>query len=163
MQRLLPYPLTSAFLLLLWLMLSQSLAPGQWLIGGVLALVGGWARRLLEPERIRIRRLATVLELTALVFIDIARSNLAVVRVILDARNPKRRAGFVRIPLERRNPPGSLAALACIVTATPGTAWVQFLPEDGMLLLHVLDLDDEAAWIETIKNRYERRLLEIFA
>ncbi len=162
MRRLLPYPLTSAFLLLLWLMLEQSLAPGQWIIGGVLALVGGWALGLLEPERTRIRRLRTVLELTCIVFADIARSNLAVMRVILDMRRSDRTPGFVRIPLALRHP-GALAALACILTATPGTAWVQFVPEDGVLLLHILDLEDETTWIEIVQDRYERRLLEIFA
>jgi multicomponent K+:H+ antiporter subunit E len=30
------------------------------------------------------------------------------------------------------------------------------------LTIHVLDLIDEREWIRTIKNRYERRLLEIF-
>ena len=32
----------------------------------------------------------------------------------------------------------------------------------GILLLHVLDLVDETAWIRLIKDRYERRLMEIF-
>lgn len=160
-RRLLPYPLTSACLLLLWLMLSGSIAPGQWLIGGALALAGGWTLGLLEPDRIRVRRFGVAAELALLVFADIARSNLAVTRVIL-ARGRARRAGFVRIPLVLRQP-GALAALACILTATPGTAWVEFVPEDGGLLLHVLDLEDEQEWIDTVKNRYERRLLEIFA
>ena len=31
-----------------------------------------------------------------------------------------------------------------------------------VLTIHVLDLIDESEWIRTIKNRYERRLLEIF-
>lgn len=55
-----------------------------------------------------------------------------------------------------------LAALACIITATPGTLWVQFNPRNGMLMIHVLDLIDESVWIGTIKGRYERLLLEIF-
>ena len=29
-------------------------------------------------------------------------------------------------------------------------------------MIHVLDLVDESEWIRTIKDRYERRLLEIF-
>ena len=52
--------------------------------------------------------------------------------------------------------------LALIVTATPGTLWVSFDPAKGVLTLHVLDLIDEDAWIATIKQRYERYLLEIF-
>lgn len=60
-----------------------------------------------------------------------------------------------------RNPFG-LAALAVIITATPGTVWVDYDAGEGMLTIHVLDLVDEATWIGTIKHRYERRLMEIF-
>jgi multicomponent K+:H+ antiporter subunit E len=55
-----------------------------------------------------------------------------------------------------------LAVLACIITSTPGTIWVDFDSAKGRLMIHVLDLVDEATWIHTIKDRYERLLLEIF-
>ena len=57
-----------------------------------------------------------------------------------------RRAGFVRIPLDMRAPYG-LAALACILTATPGTVWVDYDAAEGTMLLHVLDLTDEEEWV----------------
>ena len=66
------------------------------------------------------------------------------------------------IPLDLRDPYG-LAALACIITSTPGTLWVDFDAASGTLTIHVLDLVDESEWIRTIKGRYERLLLEIFA
>ena len=52
--------------------------------------------------------------------------------------------------------------LALIVTATPGTLWVDFDRRRGTLLLHVLDLVDEESWIQLIKGRYESLLMEIF-
>ena len=92
---------------------------------------------------------------------DIIRSNVAVGRIILGLGRRQRTSGFVNIPLELRNPYG-LAILACIITSTPGTLWVNFDRQRGLLVIHVLDLIDEDDWIRTIKNRYERRLLEIF-
>ena len=65
------------------------------------------------------------------------------------------------IPLELRNQYG-LAILSCIITSTPGTVWVNYDSAKGMLLIHVLDLINEAEWIDLIKSRYERRLMEIF-
>ncbi len=67
----------------------------------------------------------------------------------------------MRILLDMRNPYG-LAALACIITATPGTVWVEYNSADNTLLLHVLDLIDEEQWVRIIKERYESRLMEIF-
>ncbi|CUU20945.1 Na H antiporter subunit E CDS [Bradyrhizobium sp.] len=67
----------------------------------------------------------------------------------------------MNVPLDMRNPYG-LALLACIITSSPGTLWVNFDAQKGLLMIHVLDLVDEAEWIRTIKQRYERHLLEIF-
>jgi len=69
--------------------------------------------------------------------------------------------GFLDIPLTLRNPAG-LAALACIITSTPGTAWAGYDATSGVLTMHVLDLVDAEAMRDTIRERYERRLMEIF-
>jgi multicomponent K+:H+ antiporter subunit E len=40
--------------------------------------------------------------------------------------------------------------------------WVEILPENHELLLHVFDLHDEQWWIDTIKTRYEQPIIEVF-
>ena len=67
----------------------------------------------------------------------------------------------MRVPLDARDP-AALAALAMIVTATPGTAWAELAYDRSALLLHVLSVGDEAELVATIKRRYERPLMEIF-
>jgi len=90
------------------------------------------------------------------------RSNLAVGRLMLtNGRHGARRSGFVEIPLRLRNPV-ALALLALIVTATPGTAWLEYDPKTGVLLLHVFDMIDEEDWRVLIRDRYESLLLEAF-
>jgi multicomponent K+:H+ antiporter subunit E len=149
-------------LLALWLLLTQSLAPGEILLGVVFALGGGfaYARLRLGTRRIRLRPW-TMIELLMLVFVDIVRSNLAVARIILGLHRGERTAGFLSLPLEMRDPAG-LAVLACIITATPGTSWARYDAARNILTIHVLDLVDQNAWIRQFKERYERRLLEIF-
>jgi multicomponent K+:H+ antiporter subunit E len=161
MSSLLPYPLLSAALLALWLLLNQSVSPGHLVLGSVLAILASWAMAALRPEKPRIRRPGVALRLAGTVLIDILRSNLAVGRIIVRSREPGVNAGFVTIPLELRDRHG-LAVLSIIITSTPGTIWVNYDAAKGTLLLHVLDLVDEAVWVRTIKDRYERRLMEIF-
>lgn len=161
MRRLLPHPFISGSLFLLWLLLNRTMAPGPALVGLVVALIGGRALSLLGQGRPRLRRPGLALRLAGRVLLDIARSNIAVMRIIL-ARRPERRAGFIRMPLALRDPQ-ALAVLACILTATPGSAWVEFDAEEGWLLLHVLDLGDEEEWVRLVKDRYEQPLMEIFA
>jgi multicomponent K+:H+ antiporter subunit E len=161
MSRIVPYPLTSAGLLALWLLLNQSISLGHILIGGAIALAGGWSLAALKPPATRPRKLATIVRLAGRVTWDIILSNIAVAGIILGAGRDRRAAGFVEIPLDLRNPSG-LTVLACIVTSTPGTLWVEFRETSGILTIHVLDLVDEARVIDAIKSRYERPLLEIF-
>jgi multicomponent K+:H+ antiporter subunit E len=161
MTRLVPFPTVSAGLLVLWLLLN-GLSAGHILLGGAVALIGGWAFAALEPPKMRLRRPLAVLRLTAFVFADIVRSNVAVARIILGLEPRRWTSGFVEVPLELRHPYG-LATLACIITSTPGTLWVDFNEASGTLTIHVLDLVDETEWVRTIKGRYERLLLEIFA
>lgn len=162
MRKVLPYPIVFVGLLLAWLLINQTLAVGHVVLGGVLALVGGWVLALLEPPKARLHGPGIIIRLFGTVLIDIIRSNLAVARIILRPAPPKHRSGFVKISLQLRDPYG-LAVLACIITSTPGTLWVSFETASGTLTIHVLDLVDEAGWVQTIKARYERPLLEIFA
>lgn len=161
MTRWLPHPLLSGFLLAVWLLLNQSLSPGHLLLGLALGLAGGIMVQPLELPRANIRRPAALARLFGRVLVDIVRSNIAVARIVLGLRHERQLSGFMTIPLELRDRYG-LAVLAIIITATPGTIWVGFDPATGRLLIHVLDLVDEAAWIRTIKHRYERLLIEIF-
>ena len=50
MRRWLPSPLLSASLLLMWLLLNQSVAPGHWLLGAALGIVAPLLARPLQPH-----------------------------------------------------------------------------------------------------------------
>lgn len=158
----LQFPAAGVGLLLFWLLLNQSLSLGQIVIGSFAAIVGGWVLTTLGSPEGRMRRPSAMLRLLGLVLADIIRSNIAVARIVLGFGRRERRSGFVDIPIDLRNPYG-LAMLACIITSTPGTLWVNFDERSGKLTIHVLDLLDESDWSGTIKNRYERLLLAIFA
>ena len=161
MRRWVPYPRLAVALLAMWLLLNQSIAPGTILLGSALALSVSWLLTALEPPRAIFRRPGLALKLSLVVLIEIVRSNNAVAWIILRKSARNRKSGFVHIPLNTRNP-YSLAALACIITATPGTIWVEYDSARNIMLLHVLDLIDEQQWVEIIKERYEKRLMEIF-
>jgi multicomponent K+:H+ antiporter subunit E len=161
MRHWLPFPLAWLFLLGLWLLLNQTLAVGHVILGALVALGATHAFALLDPPPTLLRRPVTMLRLTALVLADIVRSNIAVGRIIIYPGTRKQTSGFVDIPLELRNP-AALVVLACIITATPGTTWARYDSGRGILTMHILDLVDDESWVRTIKDRYERRLLEIF-
>ena len=154
-------PLLPASLLIIWLLLNDSLSGGQIILGVLLAVLITWAIRPLRPLPAWPHRLGTAISLICHVVYDIIRSNIAVSAIILGTSKRQPHIGFLKIPLDMRDPHG-LAMLSIIVSSTPGTVWAGYTQDDGVLTLHVLDLQDEATWIRTIKQRYERPLMEIF-
>lgn len=159
-RRLLPHPLLSVVLLAVWLLLHNSLAPGQVVLGALLAVA---LPRITQPfwaDRPLLRRPRTALRLALRVLWDIVVANIAVARLILGPRSalaPR----FVDVPLDIRDPYG-IIALASIVTLTPGTVSADLNPERTRLLVHGLRVPDPEALVSGIKLRYERPLMEIF-
>lgn len=160
MRRIFPFPLLTAALFLMWLLLTQSFSAGQLVLGGIIATLASLTMRSVKPYPIRIRTLRPVLRLLRAVIVDVLRSNLAVLSITVSP-GKERVSGFVHVPinLTDRN---ALTVLALILTATPGTMWIQFDQSRRTLLVHVFDLIDGDAWIEQIKGRYEASLMQIF-
>lgn len=160
MTRWLPHPITSFFVLVVWLGLHSSLAPLPLVSGVLLAvLMPILLRRALE-DPVTIRRPGVVLRLAAVVLWDIIVANLAVARRVLGPLD-RLKPGFIEVPLDLAHP-HAVALLASIVAITPGTVVADIDDARTRLLVHVLDLDDPGQLVAEIKHRYERPLKEIF-
>jgi multicomponent K+:H+ antiporter subunit E len=158
LSRIFPHPLLAIFVVVMWLLLNR-FSLGHLVLGTAVALVAGQGMAAVDPERPRVRRPLAILRLFQAVLVDVARSNVAVARLVL-VGGP-RRQGFVEIDLAIRAPT-ALAVLAVIVTSTPGTAWMDYDAARGRLLLHVFDLRDEDEWQRIVNDRYGALLKEIF-
>ncbi|HGY9625139.1 Na+/H+ antiporter subunit E [Pseudomonas juntendi] len=161
MKRLFPAPLLSVSLFVLWLLLNLSVSPGNLLLAAVLATLAPVLMAPLRPQHAHVRRPLVVARLIGRVGLDVIHSNLLVARSVLMAGRRPPRSAFVHIPLALRDAHG-LAALSMITTVVPGTVWSELALDRSVLLLHVFDLEDEAAFIEHFKHTYERPLMEIF-
>ncbi len=161
MKKILPAPLVSFGLFVVWLLLNQSLSRGHLLLALVLALGLPVMFKELRPQKVRVRHLGTVLRLCFTVVLDTTESNIAVLRLLLRPGTRRHPSDFVKIPLQLRDPNG-LAVLAMIVCITPGTVWAELSRDRSMLMLHVLEVHDREAIVHHVQTRYERPLMEIF-
>jgi len=161
MRRWLPAPLLSLALAALWLALARSASLGNLLLAVLAGLLLPAVFASLRPERPRVRRPLALLTLVAVVIWDSLLSNIHVFASLLrgERRPPHRR--FVRVPLELRDPT-ALAWLCAITTFIPGSLWCEITPDRSVVLIHVWDAPDEARFIADYKQRYEKRLMEIF-
>jgi multicomponent K+:H+ antiporter subunit E len=159
MSRLLPAPITSLGVFVTWVLLNGASA-GHLLLGALLALLLPLAVPRLRVEPLRLQRPSVLPGLCAVVALDIVRSNLDVARRVLGPES-RIHPGYVRVPLSITDP-RAIAALASIVTMTPGTLSAAL--EDGgrTLLVHCFHLDDAQGTVAAIKSRYEAPLARLF-
>lgn len=160
MNRWLPQPLFSLFLWLVWLLLVNTVAPGQLLLGSVLALTLPLLTTRFWPDRPRIHSPWKLLRYITILLWDIGLANLAVARRILGPTH-KLRPAFIRLQLDLHSE-FAISVLASTISLTPGTVSSDLSPDRKILLIHALDVADEAEVIAHIKKRYELPLKEIF-
>lgn len=159
-MNLLPHPLLSTALTATWLLLNNSLAPGQLILGAVL----GWLIPLFTlrfwPESVRIRKPWVLLRFMGTVLADIVLANLTVARRIL-GQTGRLQPAFIELPLELESEL-AISLLANTICLTPGTVSAQLSPDRRTLLVHALDAPDPDAVRATLKARYEAPLKEVF-
>ncbi|NYT65967.1 Na+/H+ antiporter subunit E [Alcaligenaceae bacterium] len=148
-------------LLGIWLLLNDTLSIGNIVLGSMFALMLNWLAFTVRPVRASAKHPLIALKLIWHVAVDITLSTIAVGRIVCQGKRSGFQPGFLRIPLTLTDPHG-LAALACIVTYTPGTVWADYSETDNVLTLHVLDLQNEEQWLAVIQQRYQGPLIRIF-
>jgi len=161
MSRLLPSPWLSLGLLAGWLLLTRSFGIGQLLLGVAVAVAMPLLMAPLRPRPGPLRRGRVLLRLVLRVGADVVRSALLVATGVVRAKSRAPRGSFVVVPLELHDA-HALAGLAMITAVIPGTVWSELAPDRSALMIHVFDLDDEAAFIQHFKTDYEQPLREIF-
>jgi len=160
-SRIMPMPLHSFFLLIVWLMLNTTLSLGHILLGSVLAIVIPLLCAPLRVPQPKVKRPLKAISYALIVLKDIVVANIEVALLVIGPMN-KIKPGFVVVPIDLT---GTLpvTVLASTVTMTPGTVSADISKDEKWLYVHVLNMpNDEQEVIDLIKQRYESRVKEIF-
>lgn len=160
MSRLLPHPAQSLLLLLTWLLLVDSIAFGQWLLGGVLAVIIPLACNRLLIEHPHGWKPLKLVRFLGMVVVDILIANFQVARLTLGPVK-KLRPAFIEVPIDLDNEL-AISVLVSVVSLTPGSLAADLSLDRRTLLVHGLDVPDPQAMIDEVKQRYEAPLKEIF-
>lgn len=161
-SKILPLPLHSLTLLIVWLALNASLSFGHALLGAILGIVIPLLCKPLRVPESPVKRPLKVFSYVAIVLKDILVANVQVAILVIGPMR-KIKPGFVAVPLDLPNI-FPITVLASTVTMTPGTVSCEISEDRKWLYVHVLNMpDDEQEVIDFIKQRYEARIKEIFA
>ncbi len=161
LRKCLPHPLLTLTLIVVWQMLVNKLTLGNLLLGTILGLIIPVITSPYWPNRPRLRSVPRIIGYVLLVIWDIIVANVQVAYIILFKANANIKPAWISIPLDIRTPE-AITVLAGTITLTPGTVSSDLSADGRSLLVHCLDAPDPDSVRDDIKNRYERRLKEIF-
>ncbi|EXI74632.1 MAG TPA: Na+/H+ antiporter subunit E [Candidatus Accumulibacter phosphatis] len=160
-RRLLPRPLLSLSVFLIWALITNAASLALLVLGGLLAIVVPHLAAPFWPEPPHLVRPLSALRFLAVFAVDIVTANWRVARQVIGPLH-RLSPAFVEVPLDLRDP-FVATLLASVVSLTPGTVAIDVDRQGWILLVHALDAPDPQALIDEIKERYEQPLREIFA
>lgn len=157
----LPMPLHTVVLLIVWLMLNNTMSLGHILLGSVLGVVIPLLCQPLRVPQPKIKKPFLVFTYVLVVLKDIMVANIQVAFLVVGPMR-KIKPGFIAVPLDLHDDL-PVTVLASTVTMTPGTVSAEVSGDNMWLYVHVLDMpENEQELIDLIKQRYESRVKEIF-
>jgi multicomponent Na+:H+ antiporter subunit E len=104
-------------------------------------------------------KLVRLISFSAFYVYEIVRSNL---RVAIDVVTPSPRSqpGVVAVPLEAKTD-AEITLLANLITMTPGSLSIDVSDDRSVIYVHSMFIDDPDEFRRTIKDDFERRVLEL--
>lgn len=161
MNRLLPHPGLTALLVVMWIVMVNDLSFGTLFLAVVVGVIVPLFTAAWWPGRPKLRFLPALAYL-GLVLWDVLVANFEVAAIILFKPNRDLRPAWLVVPLELKTPE-AITVFAGTISLTPGTVSSDISACGNYLLVHALHAPDPAAQIAKIKQRYESRLVRIFA
>ncbi|MEZ4460324.1 MAG: Na+/H+ antiporter subunit E [bacterium] len=158
MRRVFPVPVLSALMLTNWLLIQGSLAPGDILVGAILATLLPLATSRFWPDSPHLHRIDLLVRYIAVFLWDVVVANLQVAWWIIGPQS-KLHPRFIHIPLELEHP-FSITVFASTISLTPGTVSSHISGDRKLLIVHCLNAPDEQAMINAIKE-HTKSLKEI--
>lgn len=158
--RLLPMPGHSLLLFVVWLLLNNTIAPGHLVLATFLAIAIPLITSGMQDPQPSFRKPFAIVRYVFRVIGDIIAANFEVAFLVIGP-NKRLKPAFVAIPIEIQHEL-PITILASTVSLTPGTVSAEISEDKKWLYVHVLNLTNKEALIESVKQRYERPLKEIF-
>jgi len=160
-RKILPHPLVTVLMIVVWMLLVAKMTVGNLVLGTFLGLVIPVITAPYWPERPSIRNPLMIAEYIVVVLWDIIKANVVVALTILFKSNKNIQSHWITVPVDLKTAE-AITVLAGTITLTPGTVSAMLCADGSSILVHCLDTDDPDGVRDEIKQRYERRLLEIF-
>ncbi|MFY3790139.1 Na+/H+ antiporter subunit E [Ureibacillus sp. MALMAid1270] len=151
--------LLNIFLAFLLMFLTSNYSPSGFVIGYLLGLLSIVALRRFFKYRLYIGRVWAVILLILLFIKELILANISVLILVLRPKLQMQPA-FFKYDTELKEE-WEITLLSSLITLTPGTVVVHVSDDSKSLFIHVIDSKDINETIDSIKNSFEKAILEV--
>lgn len=142
-----------------WMFLSVSFKPTTFIVGYLLGLLMLFMLRKSLSTRFYMDRLWAVIKLAALFLKELVMSNFSVLKLIIQPKMPIRPAIFAMPTVLEQD--WEITLLSNLITLTPGTVVIDISDDNKTLYIHSIDFEDIDDAVESIRNTFEKAILEV--
>ncbi|MEI5907797.1 Na+/H+ antiporter subunit E [Bacillus spongiae] len=143
----------------LWMFLTVSFTADTFLVGFILGIIIIFSFRRFFPSRFYLVRFIAIVQLGYIFLIELLKSNISVLKTIL---KPKLdiKPGIFAYPTQLKSD-WEITILANLITLTPGTLVMDVSLDNKILYVHAIDVDDVDDAIDSIRNTFEKAIMEV--
>ena len=151
--------LSNILLTFVWVALTGSFGFLNFLFGFVLGFLILWVITKGDSNAKYFKIIPKIIAFVFFFFYELILANL---QVAYDVITPKfyMKPGIVSVPLDAKTDI-EITLLANLISLTPGTLSLDVSDDKKVLYVHAMYVSDKEKFIRSIKNGFERRLLEI--
>ncbi|MCH1625507.1 Na+/H+ antiporter subunit E [Fredinandcohnia quinoae] len=151
--------LLNVFIAFTWMFLGNSYDFGSFFGGYLIGLLLIFTLRRYFSTRFYILNVWAVIKLMLIFIRELVLSNYAIFKVII---KPKLdiKPGIFALPTELKKD-WEITVLANLITLTPGTLVVDISDDRKILYIHAMDISDVDEAIDSIKNSFEKAIMEV--
>ncbi|HZG71831.1 MAG TPA: Na+/H+ antiporter subunit E [Chondromyces sp.] len=151
--------LLNFFLAFLWMFITVSFDASSFIIGYILGLLVLYAMRRFFPTRFYLQRVFAIIKLTLLFIKELIMANIDVLKIVL---KPKLdfQPGIFALETDLKKD-WEITLLANLITLTPGTLVLDISPDNKILYIHAVNIPDADDAVASIKNSFEKAIMEV--
>lgn len=151
--------LLNFLLAFLWMFFTMSYEPIAFFKGYFFGLVIIFVFRRFFHTRFYLYRVLAVIKLLLIFIRELILSNLSVLKLVLKPKLDLKPGIFAYPTVLEKD--WEITVLANLITLTPGTLVVDVSPDNKLLYIHAVDIDDADEAIDSIKNTFEKAIMEV--
>ncbi|MGX4669668.1 Na+/H+ antiporter subunit E [Cerasibacillus sp. JNUCC 74] len=143
----------------MWMFLKESYSVPSFISGYILGIVLLLVLRRFIPDTFYLKRVIKIINLILLFIKELVSSNIDIVKLVYTPK-PDIEPGIFALPTELRSN-WEITLLANLITLTPGTLSVAVSRDNTKLFVHAMNINDSNESIRSIKNTFEKAIMEV--